>query len=243
MNSVQEDAVLVVECRGGDREAFAELYRRHAAAARAAARSITGSAADAEDVTSEVFLRLWRVMTAGGGPTASVRAYLMTSVRHVCVDRARRRHMVPSGRIDEMCVSSAPSADELAMHLTADERAVVRRAVAALPERWRTALEVGLEHDGSARALAEAMHIAPNAAAALTYRAREGLRQAYLVAHVEAPDDPTCRWCVNRLGAHVRGRSSDHDRARVVAHLSGCAVCADIEQRLRELDADLPGHP
>ena len=70
--------------------------------------------------------------------------------------------------------------------------------------------------------------LAPNAVAALAYRAREGLRQAYLNAHIQARPPAECADTVPKLGAYVRDDLSNRDRQKVEEHL----------ERLRAL----PGH-
>ena len=60
------------------------------ALARAAARSLTRSTADADDAVAEAFARVLAVMRRGGGPEVAMRPYLMTVVRNVCFDRAKR---------------------------------------------------------------------------------------------------------------------------------------------------------
>lgn len=67
------DAELIVGARGGDTDAFGELYRRHVDSARAAARALTRSHSDSDDLTSEAFARVLRALQGGGGPDVSFR--------------------------------------------------------------------------------------------------------------------------------------------------------------------------
>jgi len=53
------DAQLAVAIGRFRDDALAEAYRRHGGAVFALARRVTGDSGDAEDVTQEVFLRLW----------------------------------------------------------------------------------------------------------------------------------------------------------------------------------------
>lgn len=83
-------ARLMAGLLAGDRSALREVYEAYAGLVYALALSITGRREDAEDVTSEVFLRLCD--KAGsyrpGGPH---KAWLMTITHHLAVDCVRLR--------------------------------------------------------------------------------------------------------------------------------------------------------
>ncbi|MBV9659819.1 MAG: hypothetical protein JO337_01540, partial [Acidimicrobiales bacterium] len=53
------DATLVVAIARWHEPALAEAYRRHGGAVHAVARQVLGSAESADDVTQEVFIKLW----------------------------------------------------------------------------------------------------------------------------------------------------------------------------------------
>ena len=83
-------ARLMAGLLAGDRSALREVYEAYAGLVYALALSVTGRREDAEDVTSEVFLRLCD--KAGsyrpGGPH---KAWLMTVTHHLAVDWIRLR--------------------------------------------------------------------------------------------------------------------------------------------------------
>ena len=64
-----------------------------------------------------------------------------------------------------------------------------------------------------------------NGVSALAYRARKGLREAYLQAHLKAEANEECRATVSRLGNYVRGDLAEKERLAVQTHLDGCAKC------------------
>jgi hypothetical protein len=75
-----------------------------------------------------------------------------------------------------------------------------------------------------------------NAVAALMYRAREGLRQAWIQAHIRSvPTDSECRWTIDRLGAHTRRALTSRNRDRMDAHLAECAKCSIVASEAREV--------
>jgi RNA polymerase sigma-70 factor (ECF subfamily) len=55
---------LLAEARAGNRSAFEGIYRLHAGRVYATCRRLTGSVAEAEDLTQETFLRAWQRLPA-----------------------------------------------------------------------------------------------------------------------------------------------------------------------------------
>ena len=82
------DAELISAVRGGDVDAYGELFARHVDAARRLARQLV-AAGDADDLVSEAFAKVLVVLQRGGGPDLAFRAYLLTAVRRLHVDRIR----------------------------------------------------------------------------------------------------------------------------------------------------------
>ena len=85
------DAQLVTCVARFDEAALAELYRRHGGAVFGLARRVTGSVAEAEDVTQEVFLRLWNRPEAYDSDRGALRSFLLTQSHARAVDVVRSR--------------------------------------------------------------------------------------------------------------------------------------------------------
>jgi len=81
------DAVLLLRTREGDSEAFGSLYLRHVGAARVLARQLARDPSEADELVAESFTRVLSVLQRGGGPEAAVRAYLLSTMRRLNVDR------------------------------------------------------------------------------------------------------------------------------------------------------------
>ena len=228
------DAELIAGARKGDPEAYGELYRRHVDSARAAARALTRSRSDADDVTSEAFARVLRALQGGGGPDVSFRPYLVTAVRNVFYDKVRRNREEPSEDMsDEVNVALLDAAN------SQEDGAFAAAAFASLPERWQLVLWHTEVEGRSVSEVAPLLGLAPNAVAALAYRAREGLRQAYLQAHLRDQHAADCRECAANLGAYVRDGLSARDRRRVDAHLDSCASCRALVAELTDTNNTL----
>jgi RNA polymerase sigma factor (sigma-70 family) len=228
------DAELIAGARKGDSDSYGELYRRHVDSARAAARALTRSRSDADDVTSEAFARVLRALQSGGGPDVSFRPYLVTAVRNVFYDKVRRNREEPTEDMsDEVNVALLDAAN------SQEDGTFAAAAFATLPERWQLVLWHTEVEGRSVSEVAPLLGLAPNAVAALAYRAREGLRQAYLQAHLRDQNTADCRECAANLGAYVRDGLSARDRRRVENHLDGCASCTALVAELADTNNTL----
>jgi RNA polymerase sigma factor (sigma-70 family) len=218
--------------------AYDELYRRHIDGAQRVARIVTGSADEAQDVVSEAFTRVLDRLQHGGGPETELGPYLNTVVRRLAIDRYRasRRDGLPA---DPTLFDVMPEADDPISRST--DRELVRRAFETLPERWQQVLWHTEIEGRTAAALAPSLGSTPNAVAALAYRAREGLRQAYLSVHLSADIPEQCRPYVPKLAAYVRGTLSPREDQWVAAHVENCPHCRDRRDELMLLVADLRG--
>src|SRR5690606_15100640 len=119
------------------------------------------------------------------------------------------------------------------------ENAAAAKAFASLPERWQMVLW-HTEVEGQKPAeVAELLGMSANSVSALAYRAREGLRQAFLNSHAQEIEDERCRWTNDHLGGYVRKALSRRDTAKVEAHLDECRRCMAIYLELSEVNSGL----
>ena len=119
------------------------------------------------------------------------------------------------------------------------ESAAAARAFASLPERWQLVLWHTEVEEQKPAEVAPLLGMTPNAVSALAYRAREGLRQAYLTMHAADADDDTCERTRAELGSYVRGGLSRRDAARVEQHLQECRACTALYLELTEVNSNL----
>jgi RNA polymerase sigma factor (sigma-70 family) len=232
------DAELIDAVRSGDLDAYGLLYRRHTASARALARQLTGSPAEADDLVSEAFAKVLDALRAGGGPDAAFRAYLLTTLRNSRYEWARRDRKLKWSDDMTRHDPGIPCVDTAVAEL---ESSLAARAFRRLPARWRTVLwHTEVEQESPAE-VAPLLGLTPNAVAALAYRAREGLRQAYLQEHLANGVEREHMATVNGLGAWARGGLSSRQRARLDAHLASCAECRTLARELRDVNAELRG--
>ncbi|MFJ6579204.1 sigma-70 family RNA polymerase sigma factor [Streptomyces sp. NPDC091368] len=247
------DAELVQLMRDGDGSAYEELFRRHSDAVRRYARTCCRDAHTADDLTAEVFARTLQAVRGGAGPEQAVRAYLMTTVRRVAAHWARtqkREHLVEDFAVFAAdAARSSEVSDQDTMDLGADVRAMheaeqslALQAFRSLPERWQAVLWHTTVEEESPSEVAPLFGLTANATAVLASRAREGLKQAYLQAHVSqsltAGGD--CARYADRLGAYARGGLRMRAERGLRKHLDACAKCRLAAGELAHVNAGIP---
>lgn len=127
--------------------AFPHLVRGLQDGVFAGVLRLTGSRADAEEITQETFVRAYRAL--GGYPPARVqdlrlREWLWTIALNLCRNRARTRRRRPEDRLDDRAaiIDPAPGPEQEA--LARAERERLARLLARLP--WATRAAVVLRH-------------------------------------------------------------------------------------------------
>src|SRR5882757_4994313 len=176
------DTELIESARSGDTSALAELWRRHYRSAARVARQFTSSI-DADDLVSEAYARIFQRVLAGGGPTGAFRPYLYTTIRNLAASWGAASRDV---QVDDIQDFEDPSTldDPAAIAL---DRTLTARAFRSLPERWQSVLWYTEVEGMDPHEVAPILGMSANGVAALSYRAREGLRKAWLQAHVSEP--------------------------------------------------------
>ncbi|MEU7582018.1 sigma-70 family RNA polymerase sigma factor [Streptomyces sp. NPDC041068] len=247
------DADLIARMRAGDDSAYEELYRRHAEAVRRYSRTCCRDAHTADDLTAEVFARMLQAVRGGSGPEYAVRAYLLTTVRRVAAGwtkSAKREQLV-----DDFAVFAAQAArgaevsDDDTLDLGADVRAMheaeqsmAMQAFRSLPERWQAVLWHTEIEDESPSDVATLFGLDANGTRVLASRAREGLKQAYLQAHVSATltESEECARYADRLGAYARGGLRTRAERGLRKHLEECAKCRLAAGQIKEVASGIP---
>ncbi|GGM46198.1 RNA polymerase sigma factor [Longimycelium tulufanense] len=235
-SDVPSDAELITSVRAGRTEAFSELYNRHRGPARCFAHQMCNSTAEADDVVSEAFAKVLEVLVAGSGPDSNFRSYLLTTVRNVAYERYRRGSRMVYVDDMEGVGRQTTHPDDTGTRL---ERSMAAKAFDRLPERWQAVLWHTEVEGRPAGEVAPLFGLTANGVAALAYRAREGLRQAYLQVHLAESRAEQCRGTVDRLGAWARRGLSRRETAQVEAHLDKCERCRQLAAELSDLNASL----
>jgi RNA polymerase sigma-70 factor, ECF subfamily len=177
-----QDLESVIErARGHDAEALGEIYRRHVRRVFGLCRYMLDSRENAEDATSEVFLKVQRSIGSYDGSIPFHR-WLLRVAGNQCIDAVRRRRR---GRrviveVEDEAVVTDPAGLEpspLGALLSAEERVQVRDAIARLPDNYRVPLVLRYYGELSYDEIAQQLNLERNHVAALLFRAKQELRR------------------------------------------------------------------
>jgi RNA polymerase sigma-70 factor (ECF subfamily) len=174
------DITLMRRIRDGDDRALGELYDRHGGLVFKVARAIVGGDADAEEVTMDAFLQVWRGAARFDPARGSARAWLATMARSRALDHVRsreRRHAVHARAAergeDGVAVQVARAAPTDHRAMATEIRSELDRALAHLSVDQRRAIELayfgGLSQSEIARRLGEPL-------GTVKTRIRDGMR-------------------------------------------------------------------
>jgi RNA polymerase sigma factor (sigma-70 family) len=234
------DLELITQVRSGTVDAYGDLYERHVGSAYRLARQLSRSTAEADDLVAEAFAKVLDTLRDGRGPDSAFRAYLLTALRHIAYDKTRHdRKLEFAEDVTEVGSTEAVSVQFKDTAVAGLERSLAAKAFARLPERWQAVLW-HTEIEGMSPAdVAPMLELSANGVSALAYRAREGLRQAYLQVHLAESTDARCWATVDRLGAWTRGGLSKRETAQVETHLDECERCRALAAELADVNGAL----
>ena len=153
---MEPDAQLVQQCLRGEGPAWEELVRRHTRRVFNLCYRFTGNATEAEDLSQEVFLRLYRTLASYKPAFGAFPTWLTSVTRNLLVDNYRRtRHDRQTDSIDDSMTqveqkhSTARAPDKLAQ--AAELSVQLQRALARLSPELRESVILrdlqGLEYN------------------------------------------------------------------------------------------------
>lgn len=169
------DEVLLARYAAGDPAAARVLTARLVPRALGYAARLLGDGAEAEDVTQEAMLRLWRAAPGWRAGEAQVSTWLYRVVTNLCTDRMRARKRRPAAALDDAPeVTDGGTGAEAGM-IEADRMAALQAALDALPDRQRQAVVLRhIEGLGNPE-IAAVMDIGVEAVESLTARGKRAL--------------------------------------------------------------------
>lgn len=134
---------LIQRCLAGDQDAWADIVRQYRRRVYSVAYKFTGNHEEAEDLTQDIFIKVFRALHTFDR-RANFQTWLISVSRNMCIDHYR------SVRKERETINRDINADDLlpvAEGLPADalleqqgQAALLRRALAALPDPLRLAV-------------------------------------------------------------------------------------------------------
>lgn len=164
---------LVARLQAGETEALGTLFEMHVERVFAFARHLLGNREDAEEVTSEAFIRAFERATSFRGD-CPFRGWLFGITRNLCRDRLRQPRLLvfnaDSAILDTVESDGGRLADQM------ETQMAVQRAMEGLPDEQRLVLLLCDVEEWDAQEAALALERSLSATKSLLYRARRSLR-------------------------------------------------------------------
>jgi RNA polymerase sigma-70 factor (ECF subfamily) len=148
---------------------FEQLYVAYSPDVYRFANWLAGNSADAEDITSETFVRAWRSFDAAR--TETLKAYLFTIARSIYLESLRKN------RIHETLDESRPDATPPAQKRLEDQSDLdlVSHILQSLPELDRSAFVMRIQSDLPYAEIARVLQLTESAVKVKVHRARKKL--------------------------------------------------------------------
>jgi RNA polymerase sigma-70 factor (ECF subfamily) len=167
----------------GDHAAFRQLVERHQNAVIGTVAKMLGNPSEAEDISQQVFLRIWR-NARRYRPDAKFTTYLFTITRNLVFNETRRRGRKKEISSDEREENSHQMIEENPNRrpdnelLQAELMQAVDKAIAALPETQRMAVVLRRYEQLAYEEIAVVLGLSVSAVKSLLFRARTTLRES-----------------------------------------------------------------
>lgn len=174
--TAETDEALLAAYATGDARAARALTLRLGPRVFGHALRLTGNRSDAEDITQEALLRLWRIAPDWRPGEARVSTWLYRVTGNLCIDRARARR--PAVALDTVAEPADDAPDALSRMQDATRLTALEQALAQLPDRQRQAVVLRhIEGLGNPE-IAEIMDMSIAAVESLTARGKRALAAA-----------------------------------------------------------------
>jgi len=176
------DKDLVKRCQS-DVAAFEEIVRRYKRAVFAYARGAIGSTPDAEEVTQDVFIKVYRAAHRFN-PKYSFKTWLYTIASNTCKNmlrsRARHRRNISLDNEDSPLVTVSRESTPLEAYEQGIEVEAVRDAIDSLPPRYKQVLHLRYVEGLRYREIGKALGLSLGNVEARIFRGKERVRQRLL---------------------------------------------------------------
>ena len=167
----------------GDRPAYQRLVKRHLKSISHYVYRLLGNPKDTQDITQEVFLRLWTNAQKWNSDKSKLTTWLHRIAHNLCIDYLRKHARIQTQDSFEDEVIDLPSNNEESTDGKNDETVRVRTALNALPENQRSALSLCHYQGFSNKEAAAIMNISVKALESAIARAKRNLRKTLAETH------------------------------------------------------------
>ena len=170
----ESDEALIERFAAGDQSAARALTVRLSPRVLGLAKRMLRDEAEAEDVTQEAMMRLWKTAADWRPGEAKVSTWLHRVATNLCIDRLRKRRR-DGPPLDDVAEPPDPEPTAETRLIAADQASAVSSLLNALPERQQTAIRLRHFEGLSNPDIAEALDVSVEAVESLLSRARRTL--------------------------------------------------------------------
>ena len=177
-------AAALIRCGRGDQAAFASLYDQLAGFVYGIVLRVVRDPSQAEEVTQEVFVELWRIAPRFDGEKGTVKAWASTLAHRRAVDRVRSEQSARD-RLDNESQKRVTEVDVVVESVESSfDQVRVRRALAQLTPAQREAVELAYFGAHTYREVAALLDVAEGT---IKSRIRDGMIRLRDELGAEAP--------------------------------------------------------
>jgi RNA polymerase sigma factor (sigma-70 family) len=175
------DAELVAESLGGNREAFRRIVERYQTLISSLAYCATGNVSQSEDLAQETFVSAWKQLADLREP-ARLRPWLCSITRFLISKEFRRQgrepvHAAESLEADEWVSPEPLPPDQV---ISDEEKAILWRSLERIPEIYREPLVLYYREHQSVEAVAQDLELSEDAVKQRLSRGRKLLQEQFL---------------------------------------------------------------
>jgi len=180
--SAADDQALLARIADEDAGAFETLYARYSAAAYSVAMGLLRDAAQAQEVTQDVFLAIWRGARGFDPARGSARTWILSVAHHKSVDAVRRSRRNPTVPLSETMTGGADVIEAAQARVDAGH---VRRALEGLSIEQRAAIVLAYYGGYTQQEIAQRLGVPLGT---IKTRMRDGLLRLRTVLPAPAPE-------------------------------------------------------
>ncbi len=173
---METDEQLIQQALDGDKEAFRKLILRYQSKVYAVAYKVARDQKDAEDITQEVFLQLYRSLSQFHGDSAfSTWIYRISMSK--ALDYKRKLARTPSYQSEEIDESLSTKETPESSLIKKEEQGLILEFVDNLPPNYQDVVKLYYLQHQSYREIAEKLDIAVKTVESRLYRAKQMMRK------------------------------------------------------------------
>jgi RNA polymerase sigma-70 factor (ECF subfamily) len=171
----EDDARLVAEARDGSEGAFREIVERYHPMAYSVVRGVLGDRADVEDVTQEVFIKVYGAL-AGFRGESKLSSWIYQIARNEAISHGRRSQ-IRTEPIENVVVETPAESRPDEEYGRKIRRENLERCLEELDEAFRTVLELRYMGEMSYSEIADAMDLPIGTVKTYIHRAKVELKR------------------------------------------------------------------